>query len=160
MYLVFIIGGRAVGGRYSRCAVGVHHWRSCCWCSLVFIIAAFTALCWSCFVVRSHVRFPVLSVSFCNSVFFCWVGDFFLDCCADVAAILEIFFPVDVSGFFEAALLLICLNVHTLLFEVCDGGIRGVGISSTARRSQSVASPGGFRVLKAGSVDGARIVFR
>ena len=29
---------------------------------------------------------------------------------------------VDVSGFFEAALLLICLNVHTLLFEVCDGG--------------------------------------
>ena len=59
MYLVFIIGGRAVGGRYSRCAVGVHHWRSCCWCSLVLIVAAFTALCWSCPVVRSHVRFPV-----------------------------------------------------------------------------------------------------
>ena len=76
MYLVFIIGGRAVGCRYSRCAVGVHHWRSCCWCSLVFIIAAFTALCRSRLFVRSHVRFPVVSVSFCNSVFLCWVGDF------------------------------------------------------------------------------------
>ena len=69
------------------------------------------------------------------------------------------FFSVDVSGFFEAALLLICLNVHTLLFEVCDGGVRGAGTSSTARTPQSVASPGGFCVLNAGSMISVRIVF-
>ena len=138
---------------FKRCVHCVH----CMW--LVLSRCAFSRS------VSCVIATGCFSVSLCNSVFFHWVGDLFVVCCADGPAILEIalfatcaFFFVDVSGFFEAALLLICVNVHTLLFEVCDGGIRGAGTSSTARRPQSVASLGGFCVLNAGSMDSARIV--